>query len=143
MVSYSFKRRFVDPIRAGLGIYEPILGLQPAIVPPKRQTIRAIGKRRHARPGETLQLYHAMRTKQCFEIGEARCTSTKDITIAFSKRPNDSIISIAGITHYVGPALNDFAKLDGFSDWDDMEKFWEDEHGLRNFEGVLIQWEPL
>ncbi|MEJ0016825.1 MAG: ASCH domain-containing protein [Acetobacteraceae bacterium] len=46
MVAYSFKRDFAAPILAGI----------------KRQTIRA-DRRRHARPGEVLQLYTGMRTK--------------------------------------------------------------------------------
>lgn len=47
MVAYSYKRRFVTPIRVGLGLL------------PKRQTIRAHGLRRHARAGEELQHYCA------------------------------------------------------------------------------------
>jgi hypothetical protein len=61
MVAYSYKARFVAPIRVGLDL--PTLaehlemgGYHPGqIIRPKRQTIRAKGKRRHARPGETLQ----------------------------------------------------------------------------------------
>lgn len=45
MVAYSFQKRFVEPIRSGR----------------KRQTIRA-DRKRHARPGEVLQLYSGMRT---------------------------------------------------------------------------------
>ena len=53
MVAYSLKPRFIPPILSGA----------------KRQTIRAISRRRHAIPGETLQLYTGMRTKQCRLIG--------------------------------------------------------------------------
>jgi hypothetical protein len=48
MVAYSFNRRFVPAIESGI----------------KSQTIRA-PRRRHARPGEWLQLYTGMRTKSC------------------------------------------------------------------------------
>lgn len=110
MVAYSFKKRFVAPIRAGLGLimkddkgnwlqcesviddgatvshpFDPYKDLAPE-ARPKRQTIRAIGKRRHARPGETLQLYTAMRTKQCEKIGEARCIAVLPIRIVVKER---------------------------------------------------------
>lgn len=48
MVAYSFKRQFGPPILAGT----------------KGGTIRN-DRKRHARPGEELQLYHGMRTKSC------------------------------------------------------------------------------
>jgi hypothetical protein len=46
MVAYSFAPQFIDTIRSGT----------------KCQTIRPIGKRRHARTGEPVQLYTGMRT---------------------------------------------------------------------------------
>ena len=48
VVALNFKQQFIPPILSGA----------------KRQTIRAIGRRRHAIPGETLQLYTGMRTKR-------------------------------------------------------------------------------
>jgi hypothetical protein len=136
MVAYSFKKRFVDPIKSGLGIYDPILGLQPKIVKPKRQTIRAIGKRRHARPGETLQLYTAMRTKQCAKIGDARCMSIEPIKLWIS-------LKHIAVGKGLNPIDDDFARKDGFDDAKEMHTFWIAEHGAGWFEGVLIQWEPL
>lgn len=168
MVAYGFKKRFVAPIRAGLGLiglgyddagneipaefvidddvkiarpFDPMRDLNPPINP-KRQTIRAIGKRRHAQPGETLQLYTAMRTKQCEKIGEARCVSVQSIEMI--NIPGDCRISIDGSLVWYYNFLNDFAKLDGFSLWADMREFWRIEHdGARDFVGVLIKWEPL
>jgi hypothetical protein len=151
MVAYGFKERFIDPIKSGLGTYEPILGLQPKLVRPKRQTIRAVGKRRHARPGEILQLYYGMRTKQCRSIGVARCTEARDIVLTFGKL---SAVSIGGThmpdgsqqrqTCYMGGGLDTFAQMDGFSGWADMVRFWNDEHGsIEDFIGVLIEWEPI
>lgn len=149
MVAYSFKRRFVEPIRAGLGL--PLsaeafaagmdeFGNVPARPRPKRQTIRAIGKRRHARPGETLQLYHGMRSRDCFKIGEARCVSITSIHINVKKHSMPT--SIDGV-HVVGGRLRDFAREDGFDHAEDMHAFWIEEHGLGLFAGVLIKWEPL
>jgi hypothetical protein len=143
MVAYSFKRRFVDPIRVGLSSVSLSFDC-----PPKRQTIRAIGRKRHARAGETLQLYTAMRTKQCASIGVARCTTVDNIRIAVEA---GCIVTAPRTDHaqvIKSPAyLDAFAVNDGFTDWADMRQFWRDEHGdlarLGPFVGILIQWEPI
>ncbi|MBF0375797.1 MAG: ASCH domain-containing protein [Alphaproteobacteria bacterium] len=63
-MAYSFKARFADPIETGQ----------------KRQTIRK-DRRRHARPGETIQLYTAQRTIHCRLIGTATCVAVHRIEI--------------------------------------------------------------
>lgn len=168
MVAYSFKKRFVTPIRYGLGLM-PIdgkwlpcesvieLGQRDAIpfdpfkhlertARPKRQTIRAVGKRRHARPGETLQLYTAMRTKQCKKIGEARCTAVLPIRIMVNEHsmPVEVDGRHVGVgSHDYPGGLRELAQLDGFEHAEDMHEFWKKEHGLGEFSGVLIKWEPI
>lgn len=163
MVAYSFQKRFVNPIRIGLGLALPgvprihqggsfgpdgrdVIEYVPDPNPPrpKRQTIRAIGRRRHARPGENLQLYTAMRTKQCEKIGEATCISVNTIELQFIAWGSAVINGgkDAGDCFY-DDRLNDFARLDGFSDWEEMKAFWRDEHGHDKFNGILIQWEPI
>lgn len=148
MVAYSFKKQFVDPIKVGLGL-DPIES-PPEFVKPKRQTIRTIGKRRHARPGEVVQLYYGMRTKQCMSIGVGRCTEARDIVLTFGKL---SGVSIGG-THmpdgtqqrqecYLGDGLDEFAQKDGFGCWKEMVEFWNENHGLDEFNGKLIEWEPI
>ena len=138
MVAYSFKRRFVDPIRSGLGHYEHIDGMIP---PPKTQTIRAIGKRRHAKPGDTLQLYHGMRSRDCFLIGAARCLRVDDVAIDVGERAITRIEFIdCGDTV---SRFDGFAQRDGFTDAAEMHRFWLDEHGAGMFQGLLIRWEPL
>lgn len=124
MVAYSFQDRFVEPIRAKR----------------KRQTIRALGTRRHARPGEELQLYNRMRQKSCKLVARETCATSTAIFINFDV---PSICFDGDVL--LGAALNDFAQLDGFSSWADMVGFWSDEHfggeapsGI--FEGVLIRW---
>jgi len=138
MVAYSFKRRFVNPIRVGLSRVSLSFDC-----PPKRQTIRGIGKRRHARPGEIVQLYYAMRTRQCEKIGEARCTDVQNILIFVAA---DRIIIGDNPAICIPAGLDTFAKSDGFADWYDMREFWREEHGdltrLGPFVGVLIEWEP-
>jgi hypothetical protein len=149
MVAYSFKRRFVDPIKCGLGLPLDEIG---ALVLPKQQTIRAIGKRRHARPGETLQLYQGMRTKQCFKIGEARCASVEGVMLKWSEWPAFMTYDVAerepGVWRRIGNIrpiidMEAFARADGFGCFDDMQRFWTEEHGPETFEGKLIRWEPL
>jgi hypothetical protein len=154
MVAYSFKERFVEPIQVGLGILpvtpklidDPKHGyaIVPA-VPPKLQTIRAVGRRRHVRPGEVIQLYYGMRTKQCRSIGVGRCTSVLPIKIEFVKAPPEpgSVIYIAGRPQVRGGDLDDFARRDGFADWSDMKDFWRKEHGAQPFCGLLIEWEKI
>jgi uncharacterized protein YqfB (UPF0267 family) len=64
VVAYSFQQRFAPPILSGT----------------KQQTIRA-DRKRHARPGEEMQLYTGMRTKQCELICRTTCISVVPITI--------------------------------------------------------------
>jgi hypothetical protein len=154
MVAYSFKDRFIGPIRAGLGLKHVNERGQIAIPgpSPKRQTIRAAGRRRHARPGETLQLYYGMRTRHCFRIGEARCTAVEGVLFKWSewqsfltfdvmeREPN--VYRRVGGTREIGD-LDVFAKADGFDDFAQMREFWMDEHGEETFEGLMIRWEPI
>lgn len=151
MVAYSFKRRFVEPIKVGLGLIVPTTREEQKT--PKRQTIRAEGKRRHARPGETLQLYSGMRTKQCFKIGDARCTNVRPIRIRFGSLEEFDLVEIAGEKPF-GDRASDIHKLDafsyrdGFASWDALSQFWDEEHdGIAmkggSFNGVLIEWEPI
>lgn len=154
MVAYSFKERFVDPIQMGLGTLgmpeaipgEAIVGGR--IIRPKRQTIRANGKRRHARAGEVVQLYYGMRTKFCRSIGVAKCTEAPPIYLGFGagSAPLDRVrIFRTSLDEITGAKnLDAFARLDGFDDWADMRAFWQSEHqGITDFSGTLIEWEPI
>lgn len=136
MVAYSFKPRFVEPIRVGLG------ERRMHTVHPKRQTIRA-DRRRHARPGEELQLYRGLRTKGCYLIGRARCIDVVPIQIHFRKRRRSDWVR-AVIKLDRPSQLDHFARDDGFRDWQELREFWAQEHpGVDDFEGVLITWGPL
>lgn len=140
MVAYSFRPRFVDAIRVGLG--QPVHH-EPGgahVYHPKRQTIRAVGKRRHARPGEVLQLFTGMRTKQCKSIGVARCIDVVPITINVKQHQMPITLDGRSIT---GGFIHEFARADGFASGEDMLEFWKKEHGLGMFKGLLIAWEPI
>lgn len=149
MVAYSFKGRFVAPIRVGLGLpilddhYEIGRYMPGQLIRPKMQTIRAQGRRRHAKPGEALQHYHGMRSPKCFKIGDARCKAVDGIRLYI----HAGWIEIKGASELrKGRQLDAFAQKDGFEDWAGMRAFWLEEHEgkqLGPFCGVLIQWEPL
>lgn len=139
MVAYSFKRRFAEPIQAGL---EP----GPLVTGMKRQTIRA-HRKRHARPGETVQLYTGMRTRHCLLLGVGVCAAVVPIRLIL--RPPYALI-VDGIVRHQGTdaetlmGLDGFARLDGFPDgWEEMRAFWAASHPLTTaFDGVLIRWNP-
>lgn len=130
MVAYCFRPRFVAPILAGT----------------KRQTIRA-HRRRHARPGEEVQLYTGMRTRACRLIGRAVCAAVEPVWLAFSPRAAAELFRV-GDTLLHPAAMERFAQADGFASVSDMAAFWFEHHAgpgdrLVEFEGVLIRWEPI
>lgn len=123
MVAYSFKERFVAPIQDNM----------------KRQTIRKprLGRGRHARPGDDLQLYTAMRTKYCTLIGRAVCTIVVPVRLDFE-------INNLTIEGELDGQRDRFARSDGFANWAEMRVFWASEHpGITVFDGVLIKWDGL
>jgi hypothetical protein len=133
MVAYSFQHQFIDPIVAGT----------------KRQTIRRVGKRSHARPGNELQLYYAMRTKHCRLIGRVRCVLAREVRIEFSPCVNVDttrimLLALPGVAPEIITDRDEFARADGFESWGDMREFWALNHpDVEEFHGVLIQWEAL
>lgn len=116
MVAYNFQKQFAEPVESGR----------------KRQTIRANGKRRHARPGDNLQLYTGMRTKACRKLRDAVCHDSCPILIEADKiwtfQPQE-----------LHTDLEAWARRDGFESWAAMRNFFEQTHGLP-FSGVLIRW---
>lgn len=120
MVAYSFQQRFVEPIEAGR----------------KQQTIRG-ERRRHSRPGELVQLYTGMRTKNCRLIGTAWCRNVEPIRLILSM---PCIETVSGIIANA-EGLDEFAQRDGFARWRTMAAFWRVYHPAANvFSGVLIEW---
>lgn len=132
MVAYSFQKQFAEPILAGT----------------KRQTIRAVGKRRHARVGDELQLYTGMRTKHCRLLARARCIELRRMAIIFPKVEHwhvllfdDVRVSTRGVSRY---RMDEFARADGFPSAEEMLAFWKKHHPeaveAGRFDGVLVQW---
>jgi len=153
MVAYSFKREFAPAI---------ILGR-------KRQTVRA-HRRRHARPGETMQLFTGMRTRQCCKIiPDPVCTNIVDARLDLTAlsdvaEPNNATQAETAASRVslfldgeeiASPFFRHaFAELDGFGDmifagtdvplspFAGMVLFWMHNHGAIDFRGVVIEWEP-
>lgn len=129
MVAYSFKRRFTEPIIAGA----------------KRQTIRA-HRKRHARPGEALQLYTGMRTRQCRKIlvVDPICESVAPVRLLFTRGNGELGIIVDGAELPLDK-WEAFARADGFPTLLDMVVFWFANHGRDgvdqiDFNGALIKW---
>ena len=120
MVAYNFQQQFTAPITRRS----------------KRQTIRRVGKRRHARPGDAIQLYTGMRTKQRRKIiDDVECVSCEPIVIRVEKDRITVFVS--------GTAVGDmeaFARSDGFGDRNDFHQFWLKSHGVGEHDYVLIRW---
>lgn len=132
MVAYSFKARFAEPI----------------IARTKRQTIRGT-RRRHARPGEALQLYVGMRTKTCRKLLniDPECSGVVPAHLTFDRNFGPQSFRIDDREILTNQALDEFARRDGFDDIEDMTRFWFDTHASRGarqitFDGVVISWDP-
>lgn len=146
MVAYSFQKRFAEAIVEGR----------------KRQTIRA-NRKRHARPGEELQLYVGMRTRQCRLLLRTRCAGVYPIVMCplrdwawigegysdgrqgksfDAKEVGLDQFDLTG--RFVAAHLPGLAYADGFSNWPQMRHFWFEQHEKardgRAFIGVLVTW---
>lgn len=124
MVAYSFQPRFEEPILAGT----------------KGGTIRA-DRKRHARPGEEMQLYTGMRSRECRLIARRTCLAIEPIWLWFGREPAVRL----GARHFANAQdLNDFAGFDGFANWLELERFWRDGYeSVWGWEGWHIRWLPL
>jgi hypothetical protein len=125
MVAYNFKPQFAPLITSGQ----------------KRQTIRALGKRRHAASGDALQLYTGQRTRNCQKLLDAVCTNATPIRM-ISHELNEQMtglsIYLRGSDVALDAASADaLAKADGFESLAEFAEFFEDR---LPFEGVMIQW---
>jgi hypothetical protein len=157
MTAYSFQKRFVSHVQAGL---EPGTWL-PGM---KRHTMRLPrkGKPGHARIDGPMELYTGMRTKHCRLIGRGRCIAKIGVQLvwqggALRLRPVNSncsdavfdlappiLVTLLGAS-LEGPAMDEFARADGFADAADLARFWQvpdDEYGVY-LDAVILAWAPV
>lgn len=136
MVAYSFQARFAEPILAGT----------------KGGTIRAARKPRtqpyarprpggHAVPGEDLQLYTGMRTKQCRLIARKQCLEVEPIRMDLSYPERIELLTSKIVLRAL--EARDFAIFDGFESLGAMAEFWREAHGDLYFDGWHVRWLPL
>lgn len=124
MVAYAVQEQFIGPIQMLV----------------KRHTLRN-ERKRHARPGEEIQIYFAMRTRQCRLIGRAICTAVTPIHIAFYP-PKVAIYGRAVID--TPSKLSDFARSDGFASWRELKEFWDKNHARpKSWFGMIIEWKDF
>jgi hypothetical protein len=120
MVAYNFQQRFAEKIVAGT----------------KTQTMRN-PRKRHARPGDTLQLFTGLRTFRCRLIGTAVCTRVSPVVLDFIE--GEAVIG--GSRFDTTDALDNFARTDGFADWSDLCGWFEGAYGaVAKWSGLLIEW---
>lgn len=147
MTAYSFAPIFKNPILIGLGLDKHVHSMEPKPVP-KRQTIRAIGKKRHARVGERVQLYIGLPTKHPEKLGEGICTKVSHIKIELVALDNGLHfrMQVDGRVFVERKEREAFARADGFVDVDAMQQFWQKHNDLRaghEWHGLIIHWEPI
>lgn len=128
MVAYSFKPRFVEPIIAGT----------------KGGTVRVPRThRKHAKPGDALQLYVGMRTASCRLIAEKPCVEVEKIGLHIGGGMVQFGATGAGRIFTTPTSLDRFAEFDGFRDWGELVEFFVGMQRRHYFEGVHIRWLPL
>lgn len=134
MVAYNFKSAFINGIVFG----------------EKRQTIRR-DRKRHARPGEPVQLYTGMRTKHCRKLihPDPVCVGCDDITLRLGHQAGEPVQDILinriplSAEEFDTFAVADGFRADGqFGPSQVMAMWWRRIHHTELFVGVLLRWEP-
>ncbi len=111
----------------------------------KNQTIRPLGRKRHARPGEAVQLYTGMRTKHCRKLvnPDPICVAAVPVWMTNSFQHGPGVWVVDGIFLDTN-RMEELALLDGFYDAPmpvfAMAEFFLSHYG-EQFEGVLIRWQ--
>lgn len=127
MPAFNFKGQFVERIHDGS----------------KGGTIRKYGKRSPVIAGQTLYLYTGQRTKYCKKLKQTPCVEVWHIILR-STRVRLKLDGHKGVLVILSDIelLNQFARSDGFADWETMKRYWRMNDGLP-FEGFHARWIPL
>lgn len=117
MVAFNFQSDFATPIES----------LQ------KIQTVRS---KQRAFAGDVLQLYIGHRTKSC-----RRLFPEKTVVCVVSDYCHLASGEITFGDKSLHPEnLDDFARLDGFGDYDEMMAWFQNRYGLSDFVGWVHRW---
>jgi hypothetical protein len=161
MAAYSFQKRFIPHILAGLESGPWLPGM-------KRHTLRRprVGRQGHARPEQPVHLFTGMRTKACRKLGLAVASVQIPVTLATAWHGHplvlmrrDGAVTLGRTGHLApvvqlllftapgfvlcGEAMEEFARADGFADLTDMLRFFDAPAGQpATLDMVLIGWRP-
>lgn len=116
MVALNFSPQFAPLVAAGT----------------KRQTIR---QTRRAAPGDSLQLYTGQRTKDCHKLVTPDPICTISMYVGLTKRN----VTLGDASKFP-PSMDDFARADGFDDYDAMWKWFSERYTTNSFTGFVIGW---
>ena len=119
---FNFKQRFAPKVESG----------------EKRQTIRATrADGRVPRKGDIAKLYTGLRTRNTRLMMAAQVIGCDPVYIDFAERS----VVLGGNLLRPG-TLERFAKEDGFTDASEMIDWFKETHGLDDFEGFCVRWDP-
>ena len=102
----------------------------------KRQAIAKKPRKNPIKAGDKLDLCWKQQSLGIEKLGEAICKRIDPIEISKNR------LVLPYISSGMFNVLNAFAIADGFDDWNQLIKFFEETYGLP-FKGVLIEWELL
>ena len=114
MVAFNFSPEFADAVASGA----------------KRQTIR---KKKRAKCGDRVQLYTGQRTKACRKLGEGTC----DLVDYVGIRPDG--LTLGDKAKHPGN-IDDFARADGFENFEAMVAWFTRKYGSPYFQGFVHRW---
>lgn len=117
MVAFNFAAEFAGPVERR----------------EKRQTIR---QTRRAEVGDRIQLYTGQRTPHCRKLTavDPVCTFVGYVAI----RPD--YLTVSDVNQHPRDR-DEFARLDGFKDYEDMRAWFAKRYGQTHFTGYLHRWE--
>lgn len=127
MPAYDFKPRFAAKVATG----------------EKRQTIRAVGKRRPPRVGDPLMLYTGLRTDACRKLLDAVCTAVEPISIEPERRAVRMVRGYGENKWWADidqEEIDVLAQADGFDDAEAFFAFFREQYGRSTLSGYLIRW---
>lgn len=120
MPALNFQKQFAPKILAGQ----------------KPFTIRALRKDgRDPQAGQPLYLFTSMRTKQCKKFAEKPCRFAVTIQLLYCWVDIPGLISLARLD-----LVENFARLDGFDNYEEFCRFHEIKDGMSKKKMRLIAW---